>query len=73
MVALPMALSAPLLPQTTSFSVFCTAIYSFVTGEPRELKFGTLIYHNKSHPADEKPSRKGRGQGQVTVLEFYTP
>jgi len=24
-----------------------------------DFKFGTLIYHSKSHPADEKPSLKG--------------
>ena len=41
-------------PQTTSISAFCTAIHSFVTGEPRNFKFGTLIYHSKSHPADKK-------------------
>jgi len=28
-------------------------------GEPRDFKFGTLIYHIKSHPADEKSSLKG--------------
>jgi len=27
--------------------------------EPRDFKFGTLIYHCKSHPADEKSSLKG--------------
>ena len=46
-------------PLTTPFSAFCTPIHSFVTGEPRDFKFGTLIYHNKSHPADEKSSLKG--------------
>ena len=51
MVALPMTLSAP---QITSFSAFCTTILSFVTGEPRDFKFGTLTYHSKSHPADKK-------------------
>jgi len=41
--------------------IFCitTAIHSFVTGEPRDFKFGTLIYHSKSHPADEKSSLEG--------------
>ena len=24
-------------------------IHSFVTGEPRDFTFGTLIYHSKSH------------------------
>ena len=33
--------------------IFCTAIYSFVTGEPSDFKFGTLTYHSKSHPADK--------------------
>ena len=35
-----------------------------------------MINHSKSHPADEKifPERGVvTGQGQVTVLEFYTP
>jgi len=50
-------------PQTTSFSAFFTAIHSFVTGEPRDFKFGTLIYHSKSHPADEKSSMKGAWSG----------
>jgi len=27
-------------------------------GEGIDLKFGTLIYHSKSHPADEKSSLK---------------
>ena len=27
-------------------------------GEPRDFKFGTLIYYSKSHPADEKFSLK---------------
>jgi len=52
-------------PQTTPFSVFCTAIYSFATGEPRDFKFGTLIYHSKSHPIDEKSSLKGAWSGSV--------
>jgi len=30
------------LPQTTPFSAFCTAIHSFVTGEPIDFKFGKL-------------------------------
>jgi len=63
MVTLPMTLSAPQLPQITPFSAFCTAIHSFVTGEPRDFKFGTLTYHNKSHPADAKYSLKGAWSG----------
>jgi len=31
-------------PNYTPFSVFCTAIHSVVTGEPRDFKFGTLTY-----------------------------
>jgi len=67
MVALPMTMSAPELPQTTPFSVFCTAIHSFAKGEPRDFKFGTLTYHSKSHPgpADEKSSLKGAWLGAV--------
>ena len=41
-------------PKLPPFSAFCTAIHSVVTGEPRDFKFGTLIYHSKSHPVDEK-------------------
>jgi len=63
MVTLPMTLSTPYTPQTTPFSAFCTAIHSFVTGEPRYLKFGTLIYHSKFQPADEKSSLKGAWSG----------
>jgi len=59
MVALPMTFSASELPQITPFSAFCTAIHSFVTDEPRDFKLGTLIYHSKFHPADEKSSLKG--------------
>ena len=58
-----MTLSAPQPPQTTPFSAFCTAIHSFVTGEHKDLKFGTLIYYSKSHPADEKSSLKGAWSG----------
>jgi len=53
-VTLPMTLSAPLPPQTTPFSALCTATHSFVTGEPRDFKFGTLTYHSKFHPVDKK-------------------
>ena len=61
--ALRLTLSDPKLPQNTPFSAFCTAIHSFVTGEPRDSKFGTLIYHSKSHPADEKSFLKGTWSG----------
>jgi len=50
-------------PITTPFSAFCTAIYRFVTGEPRDFKFRTLTYHSKSHPADEKYSLTGAWSG----------
>jgi len=59
MVTLPMTL----MPQTTPFSAFCTTIHSFVTGEPRAFKFGTLIYHSKPHLADKKSSPKGAWSG----------
>ena len=53
---------------------FCTANHSFVTGDPRVFKFGTLTYHCKSHPANEKFSLKGAWSGSSNpVLEFYTP
>jgi len=60
MVTLPMTLSAPKPPP---FSAFCTAIHSFVTGEPGDFKFGTLTYHSKSFPADKKSSLKGAWSG----------
>jgi len=61
-------------PLTTPFSAFCTAIHSFVTGEPRDFKFGALTYHSKSHPADVKYSLKGAWSGSgEPFLEFYTP
>ena len=44
-------------------SAFCTAKNSVVTGEPRDFKFGTLTYHSKSYPADEKYSLKGVWSG----------
>ena len=44
----------PQPPQTKTFSAFSTAIHSFVTGESRDFKFGTVTYHGKSHPADKK-------------------
>ena len=56
-------LECPLTTPNCPISAFCTAIHSFVTGEPRELKFGTLTYRSKSHPADEKSSPKGAWSG----------
>ena len=50
-------------PLTTPFSSFCTAIHSFVMGEPRDFKFGTLTFHSTSHPAEEKSSLKGAWSG----------
>jgi len=63
MVTLLVTLSDPQLPQITPFSAFCTAFHSFVTDEPRDFKFGTLIYHSKSHSADKKSSLKGAWSG----------
>ena len=60
-------------PLTTLFSAFCTAIHSFVADEPRDFKFGTLIYHSKSHPADEKCSLKGAWSGSGDPLYNFTP
>jgi len=50
-------------PLTAPFSAFYTAVHSVETGEPRDFKFGTLTYHSKSHPADEKYSLKGAWSG----------
>jgi len=69
----PLTLSAPYPPQTTPFSVFCTAIHSFTTGEHRDFKFGTLIYHSKFHPADEKSSLKGAWSGSADPFYNFTP
>jgi len=63
MVTLRLTLSDPYLPQNTPFSAFCTAIHSLVTDEPKDFKFGTLTYHSKSHPTDEKSSLKGAWSG----------
>jgi len=60
-------------PLTTPFSAFCTAIHSFVTGEPRDFKFGTLIYHSKYHPADEKSSLKGAWSELANPFQNITP
>jgi len=68
-----MTLSARQPPQTTLFSAFCTAIHSFVTGELRDFKFGTLTYHSKSHPADEKSSLEGAWSGSVDPFQNFTP
>ena len=61
-------------PKPPHFLHFCNAICSFVTSKPRDFKFGTLIYHNKSHPADGKIFPE-RGVVRVSwpVLEFYIP
>ena len=53
----------PLTAPNHLIFAFCTAIHSFVTGEPREFKFGTLTYHSKSHLADKKSSLKGVWSG----------
>ena len=63
MAALSMTLSAPQPPKPPHFFAFCNVIHSFVTGEPRDFKFGTLTYHSKSHPADEKSTLKGAWSG----------
>ena len=64
-VALHMTLSAPEPSQTTPFSAFCTAIHSFVTGEPRDFKFGTLI----ASPSPTLPMKNL----PWPVLEFFHP
>jgi len=56
-------------PSTTpNHPIFCILHrHSFVTGEPRDFKFGRPIstYHSKSHPADEKSSLKEAWSGSV--------
>jgi len=63
MVALLVTLGTRNHRQTTPFSAFCTAIHSFVTGERRDFKFGTLIYHCKSRCVDVKSFVKGAWSG----------
>ena len=69
MVALPMTVSSHNHP---IFRI-STAIHSFVTGEPRDFKYGTLIYHSKSHPADEKSSLKGAWLVSGDPFKNFTP
>jgi len=61
-------LECPVLLHTTPFSAFCTTIHSFITGEPRDFKFGTLTYHSKSQPANEISSLKGAWSGSVDLF-----
>jgi len=42
-------------------------------GEPRDFKFGTLIYHSKSHPANEKSSMKGAWSWSGDQFWNFTP
>ena len=60
-------------PQITPFSAFCTTIHSFVTGEHRDFKFGTLTYHSKSHPADELYFLKGAWSWSGEPFQNITP
>jgi len=75
MMTLRLTLSDPQLPQTTPFSAFCTAIHSFVTGEPRDFKFGTLIYHsNLASPILLMKNLSFHGhQGQMTRFRILHP
>ena len=63
----------PNRPKLPHFLYFAPPIHSFVTGEPRDFKLGTLTDHSKSHPADKKiyPERGVVGVSWP-VLEFYT-
>jgi len=56
-------LECPLTTPNHPIFCICTAIHSFVMGEHRDFIFGTLTYHSKSHPADEKSSLKGAWSG----------
>jgi len=58
-------LEYPLTAPNHPIFFFCTAIHSSVTSETRDFKFGTLTYHSKSHPADEKSSLKGAWSGSA--------
>ena len=41
-------------------------------GEPRDFKFGTLTYHSKSHPADEKYSSNGAWSGSGEPFAYLS-
>ena len=52
-------------------------IFAVFDPQHRDFKFGTLIYHRKSHPADEKSSPKGawservgKGEGEGSTWIF---
>jgi len=55
-VCIPISLIEMQISTSVRIFVLINLILSFATGEPRDFKFGTLIYHSKSHPADEKSS-----------------
>ena len=42
-------------------------------GKIRDFKLGTLIYHSKSHPTDEKSSLKGAWSGSADPFYNFTP
>ena len=66
-----MTFSAPKPPH---FLYFVPPFIASAMDEPRDFKFGTLTYHSKSHPADEKSSLKGAWSVSVDPFEnFYTP
>jgi len=75
MVTLPMSLSDPYVPQTTTICTFSTASHIFVIGVVRNFRFGLQVNGSKFQLADVKPSMKGAkcGQGHVTHFTFYTP
>jgi len=62
-------LQCPLTAPNYPFSAFSTAIYSVVTGEPRDVKF-TIA--SPTLPMKNIP-RKGRGQGQANRFRILHP
>ena len=68
-----MTLTLTIIARNHRIFAFCTAIHSFVTAEPRDFKFGILIYHSKSHPADEKSSLKAAWSRSADPPLNFTP
>ena len=54
---------------------FCTPCNFSATANARDFKFGTLTYHSKSHPAEEKSSLKGAwsGLGEPFIHRVISP
>jgi len=63
MVTLPMTLSDPERPKLPQFVHLASPFIALQRVNLETSIFLTLIYHSKSHPADEKSSLKGAWSG----------